>query len=156
MFVPCMVSKARIYLAMGAWSGFVIGGHLKIIVNWGFSVTLSASSSAMLLEARVLQQKTEIVSLTTFVVENPTSHYVEASYQGYCYQMKVIQAFSWMNFVLVAFALIILMQLTTQAQMFGRYHIWMEPIRGQILIIGKLPALNVNRTAMVRRSTWVL
>ncbi|KAF8351445.1 hypothetical protein F5887DRAFT_208169 [Amanita rubescens] len=51
------------------------------------------------------------------------------SYQAYCYQMKVIQAFSWMNFVLVAFALVIIMQLVTQAQMFGRYHIWMEPIR---------------------------
>ncbi len=51
--------------------------------------------------------------------------------------MKVIQAFSWMNFVLVAFALVIIMQLTTQAQMFGRYNIWMEPIRGQIVIIGK-------------------
>ncbi|KAK2466222.1 hypothetical protein APHAL10511_001864 [Amanita phalloides] len=51
------------------------------------------------------------------------------SYQDYCYEMKVIQAFSWMNFVLFAFALIILMQLITQAQMFGRFNIWVEPIR---------------------------
>ncbi|KAM6495873.1 hypothetical protein JOM56_008579 [Amanita muscaria] len=51
------------------------------------------------------------------------------SLQQYCYEMKVIQAFSWMTFVLVVFALIILFQLATQAQTFGRYNIWAEPIR---------------------------
>jgi hypothetical protein len=62
MFVARMVSEARIYLAMGAWSGFVIGGHLKMFVNWGFQVTSSTTSSAMLLEAKVLQQKAGVVS----------------------------------------------------------------------------------------------
>ncbi|KAJ3758422.1 hypothetical protein F5880DRAFT_1472212 [Lentinula raphanica] len=51
------------------------------------------------------------------------------SAQSYCYEMKVIQAFSWMIFVLCSFAFIILMQLITQAQRFGRYLIWYEPIQ---------------------------
>lgn len=56
--------------------------------------------------------------------------------------MKVIQAFSWMTFVLIAFAIIVLMQLATQAQMYGRYNIWLEPIRGQILFTRSLLVLN--------------
>ncbi|KAJ3894141.1 hypothetical protein GG344DRAFT_41715 [Lentinula edodes] len=51
------------------------------------------------------------------------------SAQSYCYEMKVIQAFSWMIFVLCSFAFIILLQLVTQAQRFGRYLIWYEPIQ---------------------------
>ncbi|KAF8621661.1 hypothetical protein AX15_007675 [Amanita polypyramis BW_CC] len=51
------------------------------------------------------------------------------SYQRYCYEMKVIQAFSWMAFVLFAFAIVILLQLVTRAQMFGRFNIWREPIQ---------------------------
>ncbi|KIK68142.1 hypothetical protein GYMLUDRAFT_36977 [Collybiopsis luxurians FD-317 M1] len=53
----------------------------------------------------------------------------ETSGQAYCYEMKVIQAFSWMVFVLCSFAFIILLQLVTQAQRFGRWNIWNEPIR---------------------------
>lgn len=48
----------------------------------------------------------------------------------WCREMKVIQAFSWMNFVLYAFALIILIVLVSRAQAFGRHNIWREPIRG--------------------------
>jgi hypothetical protein len=51
------------------------------------------------------------------------------SLQAYCYEMKVIEAFSWMTFVLMAFALIVLFQLAAHAQMFGRFNIWYEPIR---------------------------
>lgn len=47
--------------------------------------------------------------------------------------MKVIQAFSWMLFVLFTAAFIILMQLVSQAEKFGRYKIWEEPIRGASL-----------------------
>ncbi|KAF8739249.1 hypothetical protein AX14_010412 [Amanita brunnescens Koide BX004] len=86
---------AALWLAMGAWSGDIIGfiqcdglGGQSIATKSGFT-----------------------------------------SYQGYCYEMKVIQAFSWMTFVLIAFAIIVLMQLATQAQMYGRYNIWLEPIR---------------------------
>ena len=70
------------------------------------------------------------------------SHRAAASYQGYCYEMKVIQAFSWMCFVLTVIALIVLMQVVAQAQMYGRYNIWLEPIRGQILFTGSSLALN--------------
>jgi len=49
--------------------------------------------------------------------------------QAYCYEMKVIQAFSWALFVLNALALLVLYRLIAQAQMFGRYDIWREPIR---------------------------
>lgn len=44
--------------------------------------------------------------------------------------MKVTQAFSWMLFVLFAFAFITLLALVYRAQAFGRYDIWSEPIRG--------------------------
>jgi len=43
--------------------------------------------------------------------------------------MKVIQAFSWMIFVLIASAFAILVALVSQAQSFGRHEIWYEPIR---------------------------
>lgn len=48
----------------------------------------------------------------------------------WCREMKVIQAFSWMDFVLYVFALITLIVLVSRAQAFGRYNIWREPIRG--------------------------
>ncbi|KAF5364324.1 hypothetical protein D9756_000614 [Leucocoprinus leucothites] len=53
----------------------------------------------------------------------------QVSAQRWCREMKVIQAFSWMNFVLYAFALIILVTLVSRAQAFGRFDIWSEPIR---------------------------
>ena len=53
-----------------------------------------------------------------------------ANAQAFCYQMKVVQAFSWAIFIACLFALYILFQLVAQAQRFGRYYIWTEPIRG--------------------------
>ncbi|KAJ7795370.1 hypothetical protein B0H14DRAFT_2446127 [Mycena olivaceomarginata] len=53
----------------------------------------------------------------------------EIRQKEYCYEMKVIQAFSWMLFVLFSFALTILIALVNQAQRFGRPHIWREPIQ---------------------------
>lgn len=47
----------------------------------------------------------------------------------WCREMKVVQAFSWMLFVLFSFALIILLCLVSRAQAFGRFYIWKEPIR---------------------------
>jgi len=47
----------------------------------------------------------------------------------YCYEMKVIQAFSWMLFVLFSLAFVILHALVSQAQRFGRPDIWREPIQ---------------------------
>ncbi|KAJ7228659.1 hypothetical protein GGX14DRAFT_414128 [Mycena pura] len=49
--------------------------------------------------------------------------------RDYCYEMKVIEAFSWMIFVLFSFAFCILLSLVSQAQRFGRPHIWWEPIQ---------------------------
>lgn len=50
------------------------------------------------------------------------------SNKAYCYEMKVIEAFSWMNFVLLAIFLWILITLTSRAKVFGRYRAWFEPI----------------------------
>ncbi|CAK5275612.1 unnamed protein product [Mycena citricolor] len=47
----------------------------------------------------------------------------------YCYEMKVIQAFSWMIFVMFSFAFGILLSLVQQAERFGRVNIWEEPIQ---------------------------
>jgi len=53
----------------------------------------------------------------------------DMSARAYCYEIKVIQAFSWMLFVMCALALLVLFRLVAHAQMFGRYDIWQEPIR---------------------------
>ncbi|KAJ7682789.1 hypothetical protein DFH06DRAFT_1290130 [Mycena polygramma] len=53
----------------------------------------------------------------------------EIRQRQYCYEMKVIQAFSWMLFVLFTFAFAILIVLVNQAQRFGRPNIWQEPIQ---------------------------
>ncbi|KAF8897546.1 hypothetical protein BD779DRAFT_1667507 [Infundibulicybe gibba] len=53
----------------------------------------------------------------------------DMSAQAFCYEMKVIQAFSWMLFVLFTLAFIILLTLVDQAQRYGRRDIWEEPIR---------------------------
>jgi hypothetical protein len=57
-----------------------------------------------------------------------------ASLPSYCYKMKTIQAFSWALFCAFAIAIIILFQLVQQAQRFGRWQIWSEPIRGLSLL----------------------
>lgn len=44
--------------------------------------------------------------------------------------MKVIEAFSWMLFVLFAIALYMVLRLVTEAERFGRYDIWWAPIQG--------------------------
>jgi hypothetical protein len=51
------------------------------------------------------------------------------SAQSYCHEMKVIQAFSWAIFCFFAIAFIILLNLISRAQQFGRFGIWGEPIR---------------------------
>ncbi|GJE84023.1 hypothetical protein PsYK624_000970 [Phanerochaete sordida] len=50
------------------------------------------------------------------------------SAKAYCYEMKVIEAFSWMSFCLFAIFLWILITLTSRAKAFGRYGAWFEPI----------------------------
>jgi hypothetical protein len=53
-----------------------------------------------------------------------------ASSQAFCYEMKVVQAFSWALFIGSVLALYVLFTLVGLAQRFGRYYIWSEPIRG--------------------------
>ncbi|KAF8974550.1 hypothetical protein BDZ97DRAFT_1774247 [Flammula alnicola] len=53
----------------------------------------------------------------------------QTNFQAYCYEMKVIQAFSWALFAMFVVAFLILFQLVAQAERFGRYRIWTEPIR---------------------------
>ncbi|KAH9936948.1 hypothetical protein B0H21DRAFT_698844 [Amylocystis lapponica] len=48
--------------------------------------------------------------------------------QSWCYEMKVIEAFSWMVFCLFAIFLWILIALTTRARVLGRPFAWAEPI----------------------------
>lgn len=53
-----------------------------------------------------------------------------ASAQGFCYEMKVTQAFSWALFAMFIIAFGILIQLVHHAERMGRHFIWQEPIRG--------------------------
>ncbi|KAI5893299.1 uncharacterized protein SCHCODRAFT_02621393 [Schizophyllum commune H4-8] len=48
---------------------------------------------------------------------------------AYCREMRVVQAFSWMNFCLFVIAFFIILSLISQAQRFGRPDIWAAPIR---------------------------
>ncbi|KAI0776084.1 hypothetical protein BD413DRAFT_649335 [Trametes elegans] len=50
------------------------------------------------------------------------------SAKSWCYEMRVVQAFSWMIFCLYAIFLWILIALTTRAKAFGRHYAWGEPI----------------------------
>ncbi|KAJ8461854.1 hypothetical protein ONZ45_g18145 [Pleurotus djamor] len=60
------------------------------------------------------------------------------SAQAFCREMKVVQAFSWMLFILFALWFIVMIQLITQAQRFGRWRIWEEPIR-ELGWFGEMP-----------------
>ncbi|KAF4619666.1 hypothetical protein D9613_005066 [Agrocybe pediades] len=62
----------------------------------------------------------------------------DISAQGFCYEMKVIQAFSWALFSIFVIAFWILLQLISQAERFGRYRIWSEPIR-ELPWFGEMP-----------------
>jgi hypothetical protein len=58
--------------------------------------------------------------------------------QAFCYQMKVVQAFSWALFIGCLLAFYILFKLVGLAQRFGRYYIWTEPIR-ELPWFGEMP-----------------
>ncbi|KAI5890797.1 uncharacterized protein SCHCODRAFT_01182103 [Schizophyllum commune H4-8] len=62
------------------------------------------------------------------------------SAKGYCCQMKVLQAFSWMNFCLFAIGFYILLRLVSQAEQFGRPDAWIAPIR-ELGWFGEYPGL---------------
>ncbi|KAL0950014.1 hypothetical protein HGRIS_010022 [Hohenbuehelia grisea] len=62
----------------------------------------------------------------------------DMSAQAFCREMKVIQAFSWMLFVLLWVSFVILLALVSQAQRFGRWRIWDEPIR-ELGWFGEMP-----------------
>jgi hypothetical protein len=78
---------------------------------------------------RMAQVSIITIWLTRRVASN-TPHF-PASFQAFCYEMKVIQAFSWTIFILLVLAFYVLLQLVQQAERFGRYKIWSEPIRGE-------------------------
>ncbi|KAK7695795.1 hypothetical protein QCA50_000433 [Cerrena zonata] len=48
--------------------------------------------------------------------------------RSYCYEMKVIEAFSWLLFCLFAICFFILISLTTRSKTLGRPFAWREPI----------------------------
>jgi len=70
--------------------------------------------------------------------KTPSKNGGETSYQAFCYEMKVIQAFSWALFIMFVLAYGILLQLVSLAQQFGRYNIWSEPIR-ELPWFGEMP-----------------
>jgi len=62
----------------------------------------------------------------------------QTNFQAFCYEMKVIQAFSWALFAMYVIAFGILLQLVSLAQQFGRFKIWSEPIR-ELPWYGEMP-----------------
>jgi len=78
----------------------------------------------------------------------PSKNNGQTSYKSYCYEMKVIQAFSWALFIMFVIAFFILLQLVSQAERFGRYDIWQEPIR-ELPWFGEMPGYyNTNTQGM--------
>jgi len=74
----------------------------------------------------------------------------DMSAKEFCYEMKVIQAFSWMLFVLFVIAFYLLMSLVTEAQRFGRYDIWYSPIR-ELPWFGEAPGYyNMHPSGMMQ------
>ncbi|KAI0774310.1 hypothetical protein C8Q74DRAFT_1269417 [Fomes fomentarius] len=58
----------------------------------------------------------------------PTHNGGTLSARSWCYEMRVVQAFSWMIFCLYAIFLYILIALTSRAKTLGRMYAWAEPI----------------------------
>ncbi|GJE88523.1 MARVEL domain-containing protein [Phanerochaete sordida] len=50
------------------------------------------------------------------------------SAKAWCYEMRIIEALSWIQFALFAIFVWILITLTSRAKAFGRYGAWWEPI----------------------------
>ncbi|TFK49668.1 hypothetical protein OE88DRAFT_1646108 [Heliocybe sulcata] len=90
-----------------------------------------------------LQGHTDCSALTSSL--QTTTNTGSISSRAYCYETKVVEAFSWMNFILrtplfspllrvltshppVAIYLAILIALTGRAQVLGRPYAWQEPI----------------------------
>jgi hypothetical protein len=62
--------------------------------------------------------------------------------------MKVIEAFSWMQFVMFSLAFTILLALVSQAQRFGRPDIWGDPIQGMPYIFSRPFVLSMALTEL--------
>lgn len=60
-------------------------------------------------------------------INTPTNN-GSMSARSYCYQMKVLEAFSWAIFIAFATFVIVVVQLTTRAILFGRHFAWSEHI----------------------------
>jgi len=72
------------------------------------------------------------------------------SERQYCYEMKVLEAFSWMNFFLFVVYFFVLIWLVSRAQSLGRPHMWEEPIR-ELPWFGEMPGYyNVANTGMAQ------
>ncbi|KZT12744.1 uncharacterized protein LAESUDRAFT_733357 [Laetiporus sulphureus 93-53] len=61
-------------------------------------------------------------------VTRPTKNGGTISASSWCYEMKVIEAFSWMIFCLFAIYLWVLIALTSRARVLGHPYAWAEPI----------------------------
>ncbi|EPQ54263.1 hypothetical protein GLOTRDRAFT_116829 [Gloeophyllum trabeum ATCC 11539] len=73
-----------------------------------------------------LQGHTDCSALTDAL--RTTTNTGTISSRAYCYETKVVEAFSWMTFILLAVYLIILIALTGRSQVLGRPYAWQEPI----------------------------
>lgn len=58
----------------------------------------------------------------------PTKNGGSTSARGYCYELKVIEAFSWANFAIMLIAFIVLLILVLRVVAHGRQTIWRESI----------------------------
>ncbi|EKM51621.1 uncharacterized protein PHACADRAFT_261870 [Phanerochaete carnosa HHB-10118-sp] len=63
----------------------------------------------------------------------------------WCYEMTIIEVFSWMESALFVIFILILITLTTRAKVFGRYRAWSEPIL-ELPWFSEYPAFGVGES----------
>ncbi|KAJ7180102.1 hypothetical protein C8R43DRAFT_387703 [Mycena crocata] len=102
---------------------------LSLFLLWALWLAMGAWSTDII-------GNTQCDALTSETM--PTKNGGSFRQREWCYEMKVIQAFSWMIFVLFSLAFGILLALVSQAERFGRPDIWSEPIQ-ELGWFGELP-----------------
>ncbi|RDX55661.1 hypothetical protein OH76DRAFT_1397057 [Lentinus brumalis] len=116
--------------------GLIIPSFTILIILVGFQWSTPRTEAAFLFILGVLWLT--MAAWTTDIIGNtqcdgltdqtvPTKSGSLAA-RNWCYEMRVVQAFSWMIFCLYAIFLWILISLTSRAKALGRPYAWAEPI----------------------------
>ncbi|THH33620.1 hypothetical protein EUX98_g604 [Antrodiella citrinella] len=115
-----MVATARRWvLPLRAWGALALYGSMGHVCYF-----LTAKDEVLTVCSDILGNE----QCDTLGGQRTTTKNGSISSKSYCYEMRVMQAFSWMLFSLLTIFLIIVISRTTAAQALGRRYAWSEPI----------------------------